>query len=319
MLVLKELMSVQSVKSLCRMSRRIIDISEEPVALSLQGELLCLGLPDGRESTIPLQEVQALLVAHPRVSMSASILAALSSHGVATVLCDGSRRPAGIMLPLGEHGRIATRFASQARLSLPTRKKLWRQLVRAKIRNQGALLSAVRGADAGLAAMAKEVLSGDRTNVEAQAAVRYWRRIFADESFRRDPESGGRNSLLNYGYAIIRSSIARAICGAGLHPALGLHHHSRGNPLCLADDLMEPFRPVVDRAVVSISESSGDGVVLDRSSKRQLVEAVSGRLNVKGESRTCFDWQEKFVKGLARVIDGDAERLWVPVFNFDSR
>jgi len=300
------------------MTRRIIDISEEPVSLSLRGGLLCFAQPDGRESTVPLQEVQALLVAHPRVSMSAMILAALSSHGVATVVCDGSRRPAGVMLPLGEHGRIATRFASQACLKLPVRKKLWRHVVRAKIRNQGGLLASVRGSDAGLIAMAKEVLSGDRTNVEAQAAVRYWRRIFADESFRRNPEAGGRNSLLNYGYAIVRSSIARAICGSGLHPALGLHHHSRGNPLCLADDLMEPFRPVVDQAVIRISKEVGDEVMLDRSSKRMLAEALMSRLIVKGESRTCFDWQERLVKSLARVIDGDADRLWVPIFDFGS-
>jgi CRISPR-associated protein Cas1 len=202
-------------------------------------------------------------------------------------------------------------------MSLPVRKKLWRQVVRAKIRNQGSLLTHIHGFDHGLGALAADVLSGDRTNVEATAAVRYWRALFDDPDFRRDPAIGGRNALLNYGYAVTRGIVARAICGAGLHPAVGLHHHSRGNPLCLADDLMEPFRPIVDQVVAGFGLGTIDPPELTRDIKARLLRALVQRFTVKGEQRTPSDIAERLVRSLARVVDGDADRLWMPLIAFE--
>ena len=132
---------------------------------------------------------------------------------------------------------------------MPVCKRLWRQIVRAKIKAQAALLVELRGTDFGLGALVLRVRSGDPSNVEARAARRYWPHVFADLDFRRHRENEDQNILLNYGYAVLRAIIARAICAAGLHPSLGIHHHNRYNAFCLADDLMEPFRPAVDHAV----------------------------------------------------------------------
>jgi len=265
---------------------------------------------------VPLGEIEGVMISHPQCTVSARVMSELGRWGVSLVCCDEKRLPSGIMLPIGEHGRIASRFAAQARMSLPVRKKLWRQVVRAKIRNQASLLTRLHGFDHGLSAMVGDVLSGDRTNVEATAAVRYWRELFADPEFRRDPTLGGRNPLLNYGYAVMRGIVARAICGSGLHPALGLHHHSRGNPLCLADDLMEPFRPIVDHAVCEFGLGAIAIPELTRDTKARLLQAAVRRIEVKGELRTPSDIAERLVRSLTRVVDGEGDRLWMPHLAF---
>jgi CRISPR-associated protein Cas1 len=284
--------------------------------LRVRGGLLVLRAldPEAEEVTVPLGEVEGVLIAHPQCTVSARVMSELGRWGVSLVCCDDRRQPSAIMLPIGEHGRIANRFAAQATMSLPVRKKLWRQIVRAKIRNQAAVLSHLHGFDHGLAAMAADVLSGDRTNLEATAAIRYWRHVFEDPDFRRDPSLGGRNAMLNYGYAVLRSVVARAICGSGLHPAVGLHHHSRGNPLCLADDLMEPFRPLVDRAVAGFGLRDAQVPDLDPATKRRLLQALVERVRVRDEQRSPSDIAEHMVRSLARVVDGDADRMWVPLF-----
>lgn len=286
--------------------------------LRVRGGLLVLRSadPDSAEVTVPLGEIEGVMISHPQCTVSARVMAELGRWGVSLVCCDEKRLPSGIMLPIGEHGRIASRFACQARITLPVRKKLWRQVVRSKIRNQASLLTHLHGFDHGLQALASDVLSGDRTNIEATAAVRYWRALFHDPNFRRDPSLGERNSLLNYGYAVMRSIVARAVCGSGLHPALGLHHHSRGNPLCLADDLMEPFRPIIDHAVCEFGLGPVQVPDLSRETKTRLLQAAVRRLEVKGEMRTPSDIAERVARSLARVVDGEADRIWTPQLAF---
>ncbi len=154
-----------------------------------------------------------------------------------------------MLLPLVTHSLQAERFAAQARLAAPVRKRAWQQIVQAKITAQGRLLKERTHNDHGLDAIAKSVKSGDTANVEARAARIYWGKLFGETVFRRDADGDGLNACLNYGYAILRAVVARSLCGAGLHPSLGIHHHNRYDAFCLADDLMEPFRPLVDREV----------------------------------------------------------------------
>ena len=148
-----------------------------------------------------------------------------------------------MLLPLVGHHLQARRFVAQAAASVPTKKRLWRQIVRAKIELQAHTLETLHGDSAGVRPLMRLVRSGDPENVEARAARAYWPLLFADDDFRRDHERGDQNRLLNYGYTVLRAIVARAICAAGLHPALGLHHHNQYSAFCLADDLMEPFRP----------------------------------------------------------------------------
>lgn len=265
-----------------------------------------------QEQTIPLDDIAVVVAAHPQVSFTLAVLSGLSASGALLVACDEKRQPAAMMLPLAVHHLQTERYGAQAQISQPVRKRLWRQIVRAKIEAQARLLEERTGANLGLRAMAARVRSGDSGNLEAQAARIYWRALLGD-GFRRSPEGEGVNPLLNYGYAVLRAAVARAICAAGLHPTFGLHHRNRYDAFCLADDLMEPFRPLVDAFAATLAEEHGERVALDRDTKRSLLEPLLGRYVDQGESRTLFDWLARMAFSLAAVVDGTAEKLEIPV------
>lgn len=185
-------------------------------------------------------------------------------------------------------------------------------MVRIKILAQAAVLMEHYGINGGLEELARQVRSGDRENLEGQAAQRYWPLLFPETIFRRRFDADDQNRLLNYGYAVLRSAVGRAICAAGLHPSLGIHHHSRTNSWCLADDLMEPYRPVVDSEVVRIVGEWGPDAPLDRSNKQRLIGILHQRLEHDGESRTCLDWISRSASSLAGVYLGTRQRLVFP-------
>ena len=319
------------------MTDRILDLSERPAHLSVRNELLVIrfgrdvpaerltetapravstpeaagaALPETH--TIPLADIAVVIASHPQISYTHAVLAGLAAAGGMFVVCDQKHLPAAMLLPLVTHSTQTERFAAQAKLSLPTGKRLWQQIAQAKIRAQARLLEERTGKDWGLGALAGRVRSGDPDNLEGQAARIYWRALFADEDFRRDPEGEGVNACLNYGYAVLRAAVARAICGTGLHPSLGIHHHNRYDAFCLADDLMEPFRPVVDRVVAKLRDARGDNIPLDKEAKRALLAALLDRFTAENESRTLFDWVSRPACSLAAVIAGDAEKLEIP-------
>lgn len=297
------------------MIERLIDISEEPARLSLRLEQLVIRTDGAEPATIPLDEIAALVVSHPQVTYTHAALAGLVRAGAAVVICDSRHLPSGLLLPLTGHSVQAERFAQQAAVSRPTRKRLWGQIVQAKVTAQGRLLEDLHGRDQGLPALARTVRSGDPDNVEARASRRYWPALFADPHFRRDPQAEDQNRFLNYGYAVLRAVVARALCAAGLHPSLGLHHHNRYDAFCLADDLMEPFRPLVDRAVVRLLAKTAPEAPLDRETKAGLLAALTGRLELGGESRTLFDILGRVAASLAAVFAGSRAKLALPDFN----
>jgi len=295
------------------MIERIIDLSEEGASLSVNLDRLVIKRGD-EQTTLPLAELAVLIVAHPQVHYTHAVLTGICREGGAFVLCNEKRLPTGMLLPLENHYIQSYRFASQAEATLPTKKRLWKQIVKAKVTAQGRLLARTRGDDFGLSELAKKVRSGDASNIEAQASRRYWPALFGDD-FTRDPDVGGRNSLLNYGYAVLRAMVARAICASGLHPSLGLHHHNRYNPFCLADDLMEPFRPLVDEEVLSVVEHSGENPDLCKETKRKLINALTQkRFAVEGESRGLFDLLAHLASSLASVYLGEGNKLLLPDF-----
>lgn len=319
-----------------RMTNRVVDLSDRPVRLSVQNSLLvlhfssngeeargrseaveksyrCEQLQNPDELTIPLSDIAVLIVSHPQVSLSHAVLAGLASSGGVFVACNEKHLPVSMLLPLASHSLQTERFAAQAAAPLPLKKRAWRQIVRAKIRAQAQLIEERASSDRGLLALAARVRSGDPANVEAQAARIYWRELFGVNGFRRDPDAGGVNACLNYGYAILRATVARAICGAGLHPSLGVHHHNRYDTFCLADDLMEPFRPVVDREVAKIAEGPGKDFPLDLESKRTVLKVLLGRFTANGESRTLFDWASRVASSLVAVIENRQDLLDIPL------
>lgn len=294
------------------MTDRILDFTQEPVYLRVQHAQLVVERKEHDPVRTPLSEVAAIVLANPGITCTHAVLAGLMEHGAAVVVCDRRNLPTGMMLPIAGHSTQVERMVAQANATLPTRKRLWKQIVVRKIIAQAALLTRLHGGDRGLLELAKTVRSGDPANVEAQAARRYWRALFADPAFRRRRERDDQNRMLNYGYAVLRGIVGRAVCGAGLHPSLGLHHHNRYDAYCLVDDLMDPYRPIVDAAVAERWRAAGPIDQLDRQSKRAVLAALTARYRADGEVRTLFDVVGRTVSSLVNVFAKQAERLRFP-------
>lgn len=291
----------------------MLDFSLGQAHLSLRHEQLVIrrdGMPD---VTTPMEEVAVAVLASRQVTCTLPALDALVRAGAAVIVCDEAMHPSGMMLPLAGHFQQARRMIAQATAALPKKKQLWRQVVQAKVRAQGALLALRNGDDGGLFDLADRVRSGDPMNVEAQAAQRYWPLLFNDPEFLRRRFAPDQNRLLNYGYAVLRAAVGRSIVAAGLHPSLGIHHHARENPFCLADDLMEPYRPLIDGVVVEVVGERGTDAALDPPTKERLVGALHARLEHDAEQRTVFEWIARSASSLGRIL-GDAadERLFFP-------
>ena len=294
------------------MIERIIDLSSDPAKLAVRLEQLIIERKDHDDVSVPLFELGVLVLAHRQVILTQSVLSGMMAHGGIVIACDEKSMPIGMMIPLEQHHLQAERFHLQAEASLPTKKQIWKQIVQAKVAAQGRLLQEFRNSDSGLIAMSRQVRSGDTKNVEGQAARRYWLALFDDPTFKRDRDAEDQNRFLNYGYAILRAMTARALCAAGLHPSLGVHHHNRYDAFCLADDLMEPLRPLVDRAVLHHVIAKGKDAPMDREAKGALISALTARHLLEDESRTLFDILTRTASSLAKIFSGEEEKLLLP-------
>ncbi len=255
------------------MTDRIIEISDTAARLSLYNKLMRINLPDGREVTVPAAEIQCLILANPAVTISGALLSALANAGCMVLISGPDRLPCAMQLPLIGNYVQTERFRAQANATRPLLKRLWQTVVKEKIRRQCELLEELKNDDFGLRRLIDKVNSGDTENIEGRAARIYWEHIF-NRKFLRDRSLPDNNLLLNYGYAVLRAMTARACCGAGLHPTLGINHHNRYDPFCLADDLMEPFRPVVDRKVFQLNPDNDPITELTREYREKLLEIL---------------------------------------------
>lgn len=233
---------------------RIVDIATDGRHLSAYRGFLVVS--EGREEVgrIALDDIAAVIVHAHGVTFTASLIAALAERGAVMVLCASNHAPVALCLPLEGHHTQNARMRAQWDAGKPLSKQLWREIVIAKIRWQGAILAARGIASTAFEAMARRVGSGDPENVEAQAARRYWP-LLMGEDFRRNRQAAGANAMLNYGYTVLRSLCARAVVASGLHPAIGIHHANRGNAFALADDIIEPLRPLIDMLTLLLMES----------------------------------------------------------------
>jgi CRISPR-associated protein Cas1 len=289
------------------MTDRVLDISEQPARLSIRNSLLIVESEGQERTAIPCSELAAVVLGHRQVSLTQSVLSELARAGALLITCDEKFQPACMVLPLDAHHAQAERFRRQAAMGAARKKRLWQAVVRAKIRAQAFVLQRATGADGGLRALVAVIRSGDPENVEARAARRYWSRLFEGGGFRRSDEGDPRNHLLNYGYGILRSVTARSVCGAGLHPSFGLFHSNAANPFALADDLMEPFRPLVD--VLVRAEERPE---LVRDAKHRLIGGLLSRYIADSEERTLPDILTRVAQSLAGIVMGERERLWLP-------
>lgn len=290
---------------------RIVDIAEDDRTLSLSHGSLVVshqGKPLGR---VPLADVHSVLVHGHGTALSANLLNGLADYGVPLVLCGPNHLPRACCLPVVGHFEQAERMAAQVGASLPTRKRIWKTLVAAKIESQAAALERVGGRGvARLRTLARTVRAGDPNNTEAQAARIYWPALMGGD-FRRQAEGGGLNRPLNYGYAILRGAAARAVVAAGLNPSLGVFHAGKRDPFQLADDLMEPFRPLVDEVVWRHREDWAGGS-LDAGAKAILVEITNAGMETDQGTLSVTRVMMAMAQGLVEVFQGTRRHPWQP-------
>lgn len=259
---------------------RIVDIATDKVHLSAKRGLLIVTLDHDEIGRVALHDIAAVIVHAHGVTWTTNLVVKLAQRGAIIVLCAANHAPVAMTVPVEGHHAQNARFRAQWDATLPFRKRAWKAIVQAKIRNQGSLLAAL-GRDEGqaLLLMAERVRSGDPNNSEAQAARRYWPALMGN-GFRRDRDADGANALFNYGYTVMRAAVARAVIAAGLHPTIGLHHANSLNGFALADDLVEPFRPLVDATVYQMVEEGARE--LDGPAKARLATLLSADLDLQG-------------------------------------
>lgn len=305
------------------MIKRTIEISREPAYVTTQHKQLVLKRDGTIVGSIPCEDVGMVVADHPGTTYSHAALSALIESGATVVICGRNHLPQGILIPLSDHTQVVWRINDQLSVSRPLRKRLWKQLVRAKILAQAENLAPCSPPRRKLFNFAKEVRSGDPSNLEAQAARAYWAAwlINAPEeigneqhAFSRDPDGIAPNALLTYGYAIIRAAIARAIVAAGLLPALGLHHSNRSNAFCLADDFIEPFRPIVDERVRELYFAGQNE--LDQPTKAALLELLAMDIQTSRRDTTTGPLMislHRMIASYVKCCEGVAKDLEIPV------
>jgi CRISPR-associated protein Cas1 len=290
--------------------KRTIEVSREPAHLTVRLEQLLIQRNGETAGSIPCEDIGIVMVDHPGTTYSHAALTALARSDAVLVVCGRNHLPAAVLLPLADHCQVVWRIADQIAVGKPLRKRLWKQLVQAKIRAQAANVPPDYPARAKLLDLARNVRSGDPSNVEAHAARVYWDNWLPEEVFRRDADARGLNSLLNYGYAVVRAALARALVAAGLMPALGLFHSNRANAFCLADDLIEPLRPLVDSRARELYRQGYEE--LTQEGKAKLLEILTERVRLGGETGPLMVNLHRMVASLVRCYQGEAKRLEIP-------
>jgi len=263
---------------------------------------------------IPIEDVGVVVLDNKQITVTQSALGALLDNNVAVISCDEHRMPSGLLLPLSGNTIQSERFRDQIDASLPLKKQLWQQTIQAKIRNQSSVLSRCRNLDCGnMEAWAKQVKSGDSDNLEGRAAAFYWSNLFGHiDGFRRDRNGIAPNNLLNYGYAVLRAVVARALVGSGLLPTLGIHHHNRYNAYCLADDIMEPYRPYVDRVVADLADEGSDCSTLSVEIKSRLLSIPVLDVVIEGRRSPLMIGVGMTTASLYKCFSGELRKIAYP-------
>ncbi len=299
-----------------------------PAYLSLSMQQLEIRLPEVEKNsslpnffketsvrTIPIEDIGVVVLDHRQITITQGAIDALLDNNVAIITCDKNRMPVGLLLPLDGNRTQSERFNHQIEASLPLKKQLWQQTIVAKIENQAAVLKQMRGAEVrNMLKWASEVKSGDSENMEARAAVYYWQNAFPMvEGFTRSREGVFPNNLLNYGYAILRAVVARALVSSGLLTTLGIHHRNKYNAFCLADDVMEPYRPYVDRLVMELCERYGECEELSRELKVELLKIPVLDVVINNKRSPLMVAVSTTTASLQRCYAGEIRKIVYPI------
>lgn len=297
-----------------------------PTYLSLQNEQLVIRLPEVDKAdvsasfkqqavkTIPIEDIGIVLLDHKQITVTQGLLEALLENNCAVITCDNVHLPVGLLLPLCGNYTQSERFRYQIEASLPLKKQLWQQTVVAKIQNQAAVLRTCRNVETGnMESWTEKVKSDDSDNLEGRAAAYYWKNTFPKiDNFVRDREGVYPNNLLNYGYAILRAIVARALVASGMLPTLGIHHRNKYNAYCLADDIMEPYRPFVDKLVLQLYDSNETQSELTTELKRELLGIPVIEVTIQGKRSPLMVAVSTTTASLYKCYCGESRKIIYP-------
>jgi CRISPR-associated protein Cas1 len=269
----------------------------------------------GELKTLPIEDIGVLIIDHQQITISQALIAKLLANNVAFITCDNSHHPTGMLLNLDGNTLQSQKFQAQVEASMPLKKQLWQQTISCKINNQAALLETCRVAVKNMRNWVTEVKSGDSENHEAVAAVYYWKNIFQlFPEFKRERYGPPPNNLLNYGYAILRAIVARNLVASGLLPTLGIFHKNQYNAYCLADDIMEPYRPYVDKIVLNIVNLNGNFLELTPSMKKELLNIPAMDVRINNEQSPLMVAVQKTTGSLVKCFEGKQRKILYPDF-----
>lgn len=301
----------------------------QPTYLSLRNNQLVMKLPEVEKMgddlssvireqavrTFPIEDLGIVMLDNKQITITHGALAALVDNNCAVITCDERSMPSGLLLPLAGHTLQQERFKAQIEASVPLKKQLWQQTTKQKIHNQASVLRQYTYAETGcMDSWEKDVKSGDADNLEARAAAYYWKNLFKMDVplFIRDRQGAAPNNLLNYGYAILRAVVARALVSSGLLPTLGIHHHNRYNAYALADDIMEPYRPYVDHRVMQIVRSGKDYTTLTKELKGELLSIPTMDVFIDGHNSPLMVAVSITTASLAKCYSGELRKIIYP-------
>lgn len=292
------------------MIKRILSFSN-PAYLSLKlGQIVYEAKDDPeKNTTIPIEDVGVVILDGKQLTITSALMAALLENNCAIVTCDDRHMPVGLNMPLSGNSLQNERFREQLDASEPLKKQMWQQTVKAKILSQAHVLNVEEVENGNMLAWAKDVRSGDPDNLEGRAAAYYWKTVFHDPHFVRGQEGDPPNNLLNYGYAIIRALMARALVAAGLLPTLGIHHHNRYNAYCLADDIMEPYRHIVDLKVLDIMDQFDDISELTPVIKRELLTLSTTDVWIENHRSPMMIAMQTTANSVQKCFAGEARKI----------
>jgi len=283
-----------------------------PCYLSIKDKQLIVNRDDDEPVTIPVEDLGFVVLEHQQISVSMPLLDELASNNVAVIFCSSSHMPHSMLFPLEGNHLQGELFLQQVSISEPLKKGLWKQTVEDKITNQARLLEKLEKESNDIRALAREVKSGDSTGREGVAARLYWTRLFG-QGFTRERYGSFPNNFLNYGYIVLRAAVARALTGSGLMPTFGIHHHNRYNAYCLADDIMEPYRPFVDELVFMLTESYPGHEELEKELKAELLQVLVRDVHFEKTTRPLMVGLSQTTASLAKCIAGKLRKIEYPL------
>lgn len=270
--------------------------------------------------SVPIEDIGVLMMESHQCTITEAVLSALMANNAVVMSCDGYHHPDGIMLPVSGNVLHTAVLKDQLKASIPLKKQLWQQTMKAKITNQATTLAMLGTKAEPLEYWSRKVRSGDPDNYEGRAAAYYWKNFFpGDYGFTREREGNAPNSLLNYGYTILRAAMARAVVGSGLHPAIGMHHKSQYNPFCLADDLMEPFRPFIDLAVRQICTEQGQSAELSTENKKRIIGVLSLDVWIEKERKPMLLGLTSTTSSLVYCYAKEQRMIYYPAMHAPER